>query len=124
MKWRPTWGQFFYKINLFLDDVSSISGSESESDEEESEPKDSPNRNGKNGDSKNGTKNAKETKKGKIFEIGSSDEDCNDGLTEEKKTDALIATANRHTKVFFENEDGHIFSLYRCLLHNKKVITN
>lgn len=25
-----------------------------------------------------------------------------------------------HTKVFFENDDGSTFSIYRCLLHNKK----
>jgi hypothetical protein len=39
----------------------------------------------------------------------------------EKKREHLRLMAARHTKVFFENEDGKILSIYRCLLHGKKV---
>jgi hypothetical protein len=39
----------------------------------------------------------------------------------EKKREHLRLMAARHTKVFFENEDGKILSMYRCLLHGKKV---
>jgi hypothetical protein len=39
----------------------------------------------------------------------------------EKKCEHLRLMAARHTKVFFENEDGKILSMYRCLLHGKKV---
>jgi hypothetical protein len=39
----------------------------------------------------------------------------------EKKREHLRLMALRHTKVFFENEDGKILSMYRCLLHGKKV---
>lgn len=51
----------------------------------------------------------------------SSDTECCDDIIKEKKTEDLLITASRHSKVFFENDDGNIFSIYRCLLHNKKV---
>jgi len=44
--------------------------------------------------------------------------ECDQEISKEEK---LQAIANRHTKVFFENDDGKIFSIYRCLLHHKKV---
>lgn len=34
----------------------------------------------------------------------------------------MSLTASRHSKVFFENDDGDIFSIYRCLLHSKKDV--
>ena len=51
----------------------------------------------------------------------SSDTEYCDDIIKEKKVEALLVTASRHSKVFFENDDGNIFSIYRCLLHNKKV---
>jgi hypothetical protein len=47
------------------------------------------------------------------------DEQNDDG--HEKKREHLRLMAARHAKVFFENEDGKILSMYRCLLHGKKV---
>ncbi|XP_051174741.1 ankyrin repeat and zinc finger domain-containing protein 1-like [Leptopilina boulardi] len=76
------------------DDVSSISGSEQESENEDD-----------TGTSETGGKNTP-------VSSGS----C------EKKENSLLATASRHAKVFFENDEGNIFSIYRCLLHNKKEI--
>lgn len=85
----------FYKKRLVLltDDVSSISGSEQESENEDD-----------TGTSETGGKNTP-------VSSGS----C------EKRENSLLATASRHAKVFFENDEGNIFSIYRCLLHNKKV---
>ena len=37
------------------------------------------------------------------------------------KDNISLLTACRHSKVFFENDAGNIFSIYRCLLHSKKV---
>lgn len=51
----------------------------------------------------------------------SSDTECSDETVKGKKLESLMVTANRHSKVFFENDDGNIFSIYRCLLHHKKV---
>ncbi|XP_033226186.1 ankyrin repeat and zinc finger domain-containing protein 1-like isoform X2 [Belonocnema kinseyi] len=76
------------------DDVSSISGSEQESENEDD----------------TGTS-----------ETGGKSTPVHSGASE-KKQDTLLATACRHPKVFFENDDGNIFSIYRCLLHNKKEI--
>lgn len=112
----------------FTDDVSSLSGSESEPESNEYE-------NGQNELSENNkscpstsinNKNNKKIDK-KIRIIGSSYSDSSDTelseeLAEKKKLDALLLTASRHSKVFFENDDGDIFSIYRCLLHNKKDI--
>lgn len=51
----------------------------------------------------------------------SSDTECNEEMSQKKKLQALLVIATRHSKVFFENEEGNIFSIYRCLLHHKKV---
>ncbi|XP_044728414.1 ankyrin repeat and zinc finger domain-containing protein 1-like [Chrysoperla carnea] len=39
-----------------------------------------------------------------------------------KKTSNTSLTPGRHAKVFFENNAGEIFSVYKCLLHSKKDI--
>ncbi|EZA52420.1 hypothetical protein DMN91_012080 [Ooceraea biroi] len=107
-------------------DMSSLSGSELESDNEDD-----------TGTSETGTSNdqaknepasrnsvqpgrSKKTseRRGKTVE-SDSDIEYIDEITKEQK---LQAVASRHTKVFFENDDGNIFSIYRCLLHHKKDI--
>ncbi|XP_012275018.1 ankyrin repeat and zinc finger domain-containing protein 1 isoform X2 [Orussus abietinus] len=52
----------------------------------------------------------------------SSDGDVEDEDTKNKETEMYLSAAKRHLKVFFENDNGNIFSIYRCLLHNKKTI--
>lgn len=111
------------KFNLLADegDVSSLSGSDIESENEDdtyiSETGSSPS------DSKSIiNKNRKIEKKGGGAESisDSSDTEYCDDIVKEKKLEALLATASRHSKVFFENDDGNIFSIYRCLIHSKK----
>ncbi|XP_035725892.1 ankyrin repeat and zinc finger domain-containing protein 1-like isoform X2 [Vespa mandarinia] len=123
-------------FNLLADegDVSSLSGSEEDSDNEDdtgtSETGGSSSPYTKNSESisKNESssiaKSKKQEKKGKSAELvsDSSDTECNEEISREKKLQELLAIANRHSKVFFENDDGNIFSIYRCLLHNKKEI--
>ncbi|XP_020298776.1 ankyrin repeat and zinc finger domain-containing protein 1-like [Pseudomyrmex gracilis] len=109
-------------------DMSSLSGSEVESENEEdtgtSETGTSSNDQGKNESaSKNGSaalnRSRKTEKRGKTVESDISDTEYNEEMSKERK---LQAVASRHTKVFFENDDGNIFSIYRCLLHHKKDI--
>nr|XP_033328038.1 ankyrin repeat and zinc finger domain-containing protein 1-like [Megalopta genalis] len=116
------------KFGLLADegDVSSLSGSDIETENEDdiyiSEAGSSVNG---NCESKNNVgKTKKVEKKGKGVESisDSSDTECCDDTIKEKKIEALLATASRHSKVFFENDDGNIFSIYRCLLHHKKEI--
>lgn len=57
-------------------------------------------------------------RRGKAIESDISDTEYNEEMSKERK---LQVVASRHTKVFFENDDGNIFSIYRCLLHHKKV---
>lgn len=107
-------------------DVSSLSGSDVESENEEegcvSETGSSPN--GHCGSKCGINKTKKLEKKGRGVESvsDSSDTECCDETLKERKVEALLAVASRHSKVFFENDDGNIFSIYRCLLHNKKEI--
>lgn len=107
--------------------MSSLSGSEVESENEEdtgtSETGTSSNDQGKNESaSKNGSaalnRPRKTERRGKTVESDISDTEYNEEMSKERK---LQAVASRHTKVFFENDDGNIFSIYRCLLHHKKV---
>lgn len=105
--------------------MSSLSGSEAESDEDDagtSETRTSSNETTKNEPtSKSGTANrSKKTseRRGRAIESDISDTECEE-ISKERK---LQVVASRHTKVFFENEDGNIFSIYRCLLHHKKDI--
>ncbi|XP_078034517.1 tRNA endonuclease ANKZF1 [Augochlora pura] len=116
------------KFGLLADegDVSSLSGSDIETENEDdtyiSEAGSSVNG---NCESKNNLCRSKKVeRKGKGVESisDSSDTECCDDTIKEKKVEALLATASRHSKVFFENDDGNIFSIYRCLLHHKKEI--
>lgn len=116
----------------FVGAVSSLSGSETESENEDeagtSETGSSLNDQTKSESaSKNDSvpisdKSGKREKRSRGIESisDSSDTECNE-MFKEKKLQALLAIASRHSKVFFENEDGNIFSIYRCLLHHKKV---
>ncbi|XP_076638178.1 tRNA endonuclease ANKZF1 isoform X2 [Colletes latitarsis] len=106
--------------------VSSLSGSDVESENEDDpyilETGSSPSG---NYDSKCIIiKNKKIEKKARGTESisDSSDAECCDETIKEKKLETLLAIASRHSKVFFENDDGNIFSIYRCLLHSKKEI--
>lgn len=123
-------------FNLLADkgDVSSLSGSEVDSENEDdtgtSETGGSSSLSTKNNESmsKNENssiiKNKKHERKGKSQEVvsDSSDTEYNEEISKKKKIQELLAIASRHSKVFFENDDGNIFSIYRCLLHNKKEI--
>lgn len=114
------------KFSLLADEgnVSSLSGSDVDSENEDetyvSEAGILPSGHCENRNLIN--KNKKIEKKGKNMESisDSSDTECCDDIIKEKKTEDLLITASRHSKVFFENDDGNIFSIYRCLLHNKK----
>lgn len=110
----------------FVGDMSSLSGSEVESENEDdagtSETGTSSNEQTKNEPSSKSNSTGKSRKtserRGRIIESDISDTEYNDEMTKERK---LQVVASRHTKVFFENDDGNIFSIYRCLLHHKKV---
>lgn len=112
--------------------MSSLSGSETESENEDeagtSETGSSLNNDqtksepaSKNDSAPISERSGKREIRSKVESISdSSDTECNE-MFKEKKLQALLAIASRHSKVFFENEDGNIFSIYRCLLHHKKV---
>ncbi|KAG5319103.1 ANKZ1 protein, partial [Acromyrmex heyeri] len=107
-------------------DMSSLSGSEVESENDDdagtSETGVSSNEQTKNeSSSKTGLGRSRKTseRRGKTIESDISDTEYNEEMTKERK---LQVVASRHTKVFFENDDGNIFSIYRCLLHHKKDI--
>ncbi|KAF7987364.1 hypothetical protein HCN44_003126 [Aphidius gifuensis] len=103
------------------DDVSSLSGSESEVENNDNE---NGQQNETSSNNNNSIKLKKNEKKTRIItdNSDSSDNENDDLINEKKKLDALSLTASRHSKVFFENDDGDIFSIYRCLLHSKKDI--
>lgn len=111
-------------VNI-IGDVSSLSGSDVDSEnEDEICVLEVGNSSSGHYENRNFVNKSKKTeKKGKNTEsvFDSSDIECCDDTMKEKKVEALVATASRHSKVFFENDDGNIFSMYRCLLHNKKV---
>lgn len=119
------------------DDVSSISGSESESenDEETGTSETGSSRLDSKGLTNNKTacinipipidsKNKKDERKKRVTESvsDSSDTELDEDALKKKRAQELVLVASRHSKVFFENDDGNIFSIYRCLLHNKKEI--
>ncbi|XP_029036639.2 ankyrin repeat and zinc finger domain-containing protein 1-like [Osmia bicornis bicornis] len=116
------------KFSLLADegDVSSLSGSDAESENEDetyvSETGNSPSGLGEN--KSTAVKIKKTERKARNAESisDSSDTECSDETVKGKKLESLMVTANRHSKVFFENDDGNIFSIYRCLLHHKKEI--
>lgn len=108
----------------FVGDMSSLSGSEAESENEDdagtSETRTSSNEQTKNESaSKSSSNRSRKTseRRGRAIESDISDTECEE-MSKERK---LQVVASRHTKVFFENDDGNIFSIYRCLLHHKKV---
>lgn len=112
-------------VGNFVGDMSSLSGSEVESENEDdagtSETGASSNEQTKNEpSSKTALNRSRKTseRRGKAIESDISDTEYNEEMSKERK---LQAVASRHTKVFFENDDGNIFSIYRCLLHHKKV---
>lgn len=105
--------------------MSSLSGSEVESENDDdagtSETGTSSNEQIKNeSSSKTGLGRSRKMseRRGKVIESDISDTEYNEEMSKERK---LQVVASRHTKVFFENDDGNIFSIYRCLLHHKKV---
>ena len=105
--------------------MSSLSGSEVESENDDdagtSETGISSNEQTKNeSSSKTGLGRSRKMseRRGKAIESDISDTEYNEEMSKERK---LQVVASRHTKVFFENDDGNIFSIYRCLLHHKKV---
>ncbi|XP_018314049.1 ankyrin repeat and zinc finger domain-containing protein 1 [Mycetomoellerius zeteki] len=107
-------------------DMSSLSGSEVESENDDdagtSETGTSSNEQIKNeSSSKTGLGRSRKMseRRGKVIESDISDTEYNEEMSKERK---LQVVASRHTKVFFENDDGNIFSIYRCLLHHKKDI--
>ncbi|XP_054010497.1 ankyrin repeat and zinc finger domain-containing protein 1-like [Hylaeus anthracinus] len=116
------------KFNLLADegDVSSLSGSDVESENEDetytSETSGSPSGNYDNKGVINKNKKIEKKTRGAESISDSSDTECCDETVKEKKLETLLAIASRHSKVFFENDDGNIFSIYRCLLHSKKEI--
>jgi hypothetical protein len=114
------------ELTNFPDEVSSISGSESDSEVEGGDTSDSvPSSSAKLGPSKvndllqvKGCKDIIGSFTGREY---GDDNDDDDGDDDAKRRECMRLIATRHTKVFFENEDGKILSMYRCLLHGKKV---
>lgn len=107
-----------FELTIFPDDLSSISGSESDSEDGESSdsiPSSVANLSSLQSDEPMKITCCKDDVSGSYPE----DEQNDDG--HEKKREHLRLMAARHAKVFFENEDGKILSMYRCLLHGKKV---
>ena len=110
------------ELTNFPDDVSSISGSESDSEVEGGDTSDSvPSSGAKLGPAKvneltqvMGCKDISGSFTGRKHDDDDDDDDA-------KRREHMRLIAIRHMKVFFENEDGKILSVYRCLLHGKKV---
>lgn len=129
---------FFYSNQFSLDDVSSISGSDSESENDDetgtsetgssrTETKTGSNRTASSSIliSNDGRSKKDEGKKKAVeFISDSSDTELDEDALKKKRAQELVLVASRHSKVFFENDEGNIFSIYRCLLHNKKVFEN
>ena len=113
------------ELTNFPDEVSSISGSESDSEIEGGDTSDSvPSSGAKLGPSKvNELMQAKGCKdiSGLFTGHKHDDDDDDDDDDAAKRRERMRLIAIRHVKVFFENEDGKILSMYRCLLHGKKV---
>ncbi|GFG28589.1 hypothetical protein Cfor_10717 [Coptotermes formosanus] len=110
------------KFTQLADEVSSISGSESDSEVEGGDTSDSlPSSAAKLGPSKvNELMQVKGCKDISGSFTGRKQDDDDDDDAKRRECRRLIAV--RHTKVFFENEDGKILSIYRCLLHGKKDV--
>ncbi|XP_011308899.1 ankyrin repeat and zinc finger domain-containing protein 1-like isoform X2 [Fopius arisanus] len=109
------------------DDVSSLSGSESDPEngsETNSTDTTTPRALDDSKCSPSSSSRAKRLDRKLMIACVSSDSETDETseAAERRKHDALTATASRHSKVFFENSEGNIFSIYRCLLHSKKSI--
>jgi hypothetical protein len=111
------------ELTYFPDEVSSISGSESDSEVEGGDASDSvPSSGTKLGPSKvNELVQVTGCKDISGSLTGCKHDDDNDDDDDAKRREHTRLIAVRHMKVFFENEDGKILSIYRCLLHGKKV---
>jgi len=111
------------ELTNFPDEVSSISGSESDSEIEGGDTTDSvPSSGAKLGPSKvNELLQVKGCKDISGSFTGHKHDDDDDDDDDAKRRERMRLRALRHTKVFFENEDGKLLSVYRCLLHGKKV---
>nr|CAD7459685.1 unnamed protein product [Timema tahoe] len=111
-------GEYYWCVFIiFTDDVSSISGSESDMGSEDET----------NDSSTNALQSASRDKTAKvkhkrINRTGSSSESEDEKTIHGRENRDRRLQASRHVKVFFENADGKIFSLYRCLLHGKKEV--
>ncbi|XP_021933407.1 ankyrin repeat and zinc finger domain-containing protein 1-like isoform X2 [Zootermopsis nevadensis] len=106
------------KFAQLADDLSSISGSESDSEEEGDSSDFVPSSAAKLGSYKSN----------ELMQVRGCEDDATGSLPGNKQDDSgaekrhehLRLMAARHAKIFFENEDGKILSMYRCLLHGKK----
>lgn len=107
------------ELTIFPDDLSSISGSESDSEEEGDSSDFVPSSAAKLGSYKSN----------ELMQVRGCEDDATGSLPGNKQDDSgaekrhehLRLMAARHAKIFFENEDGKILSMYRCLLHGKKA---
>jgi hypothetical protein len=107
------------ELSNFPDEVSSISGSESDSEVEGGDTSDSvPSSSAKLGPSK--VNELMQVKCCKDIS-GSCTGHKHDDDDNANRSELMRLMAVRHMKVFFENDDGQILSMYRCLLHSKKV---
>ncbi|XP_015111543.1 ankyrin repeat and zinc finger domain-containing protein 1 [Diachasma alloeum] len=110
------------------DDVSSLSGSESDPENgSETNSTDTATPKPPDHDSKSSPSSSTRPKKldrKLLISCVSSDSEPEETseAAQRRKHDALTVTASRHSKVFFENSEGDIFSIYRCLLHSKKSV--
>ncbi|XP_063236288.1 tRNA endonuclease ANKZF1-like isoform X2 [Bacillus rossius redtenbacheri] len=98
------------------DDVSSISGSESETESEDGTADSS------GGMGQSALAGRQPRKKSKRIHLSSSSDEEGEKIGLNATERQTYRHPSRHPKVFFENEDGKIFSLYRCLLHGKKNV--
>lgn len=107
------------ELTAFPDDLSSISGSESDSEEEGDSSDSVPSLAAKCGSYE--SDEFLQVKDYKDDVIGSFPGCNQDDSVAEKRHEHLRLMAARHAKIFFENEDGKILTMYRCLLHGKKA---
>ena len=99
----------YHHSYLFTGDISSLSGSESDSSSSESDEFPSVRKDRK-------VLSAVPTYLQSVSEkpTGSTDSDSDTGGHIEE-------LVNRHPKVFFRNSNEELLAIYRCVLHSKKV---
>lgn len=103
---------------IFAGDVSSISGSDSEDECQDSEsstssPQSSPRR--LSGQRASGTSIRNRVLQKISANLSSTDTE------DEGNVSGSHRVVSRHSKLFFENEDGNVISLYKCILFQSKV---